>query len=58
MKIIIQKQYTDDRDDIKDVEINIEQVEDCIELEFGETRLIIPLEAFFGIFHTTKEIKE
>lgn len=57
MKIIIQKQNTRTESE-EDLKIEIEQVEDCIEIEFEETRLIIPLEAFFGIFHTTKEIKE
>ncbi len=57
MKIIIQKQ------DIKTeyftkIEIEFEQVDDCIEMEVEGSRLIIPLEAFFGIFHTTREIKD
>lgn len=57
MEIIIQKQDIK-TEDYSDLTIDLEQIEDTIELVFENTRLIIPLEAFFGIFHTTKEIKK
>jgi len=49
MKIMIKRQNIKTESE-EELEVNVEYIDDCIELEFEGTRLIFPLETFFGIF--------